>query len=60
MTAANNPTETRQNWMGLLARAKPDRLAELLPDLPAHLCARSPPTARRGYSRNGAGLGWRG
>lgn len=42
MTAQNNPTETRQNWMGLLARAKPDRLAELLPDLPAHSFLRPP------------------
>lgn len=35
-------TETRQNWMGLLARAKPDRLAELFPDLPAHSFLRPP------------------
>lgn len=26
----------RRDWMGLLARAKPARLAELFPDLPAH------------------------
>jgi len=26
----------RQAWMGLLARANPNRLAELFPDLPPH------------------------
>lgn len=35
-------TEIRQNWMGLLARAKPDRLAELFPELPAHDFLRPP------------------
>lgn len=35
-------TQDRQNWMGLLARAKPDRLAELFPDLPDHSFLRPP------------------
>lgn len=42
MIAPNIPTETRQNWMGLLARAKPDRLADLFPDLPEHSFLRPP------------------
>ena len=33
---------TRQGWMGLLARAKPERLAALFPDLPPHEVLRSP------------------
>ncbi|MDB6452721.1 phosphonate C-P lyase system protein PhnG [Falsirhodobacter sp. 20TX0035] len=36
-----NLTE-RRDWMGLLARAAPARLAELLRDLPAHDFARRP------------------
>ncbi len=32
----------RQSWMGLLARAKPERLAELFPDLPNHSFLRAP------------------
>lgn len=32
----------RQAWMGLLARAKPARLATLLPDLPTHDLLRGP------------------
>lgn len=33
----------RQGWMGLLARARPSRLAELMPaDLPAHMFLRVP------------------
>jgi alpha-D-ribose 1-methylphosphonate 5-triphosphate synthase subunit PhnG len=32
----------RKTWMGLLARAKPDRLAELFPDLPTHSLLRAP------------------
>jgi alpha-D-ribose 1-methylphosphonate 5-triphosphate synthase subunit PhnG len=32
----------RQIWMGLLARAKPQRLAELLPKLPQHDLLRAP------------------
>lgn len=44
MTAAPlTPDQTaRQRWMGLLARAKPPLLAELLPDLPAHQMLRAP------------------
>ena len=33
---------TRQGWMGLLARAKPERLAALFPDLPPHDLLRRP------------------
>jgi len=41
MTKATDSTETaRKAWMGLLARARPDRLAALLPDLPAHVTLR--------------------
>jgi alpha-D-ribose 1-methylphosphonate 5-triphosphate synthase subunit PhnG len=32
----------RKTWMGLLARAKPDRLAELFPDLPTYSLLRAP------------------
>lgn len=32
----------RQDWMGLLARAKPDRLAALFSDLPPHILLRAP------------------
>lgn len=32
----------RQGWMALLAKANPDRLAELIPDLPSHDVLRSP------------------
>lgn len=32
----------RKDWMGLLARARPDRLATLFPDLPPHALLRSP------------------
>ena len=39
-TAAPSQTATRKAWMGLLARARPDRLAVLLPDLPAHVVLR--------------------
>ncbi len=35
-------TSHRQDWMGLLARAKPARLAELFPDLPDHHLLRAP------------------
>lgn len=35
-------TNDRKNWMGLLARAKPERLAALFPDLPAHQFLRPP------------------
>lgn len=33
---------TRQGWMGLLARANPERLAQLFPDLPPHDLLRPP------------------
>lgn len=44
MTAAPlTPEQTaRQQWMGLLARAKPPLLATLLPDLPGHQMLRAP------------------
>ncbi|MCF1710813.1 phosphonate C-P lyase system protein PhnG [Tabrizicola sp. J26] len=32
----------RRRWMGLAARSGPDRLRELLPDLPAHELLRTP------------------
>lgn len=32
----------RQNWMGILARADPSRLAALFPDLPPHTMLRPP------------------
>lgn len=34
--------EDRRNWMGLLARARPERLAELFADLPGHRVLRAP------------------
>ena len=37
-----NTTNPRQDWMGLLARAAPDHLATLFPDLPAHSFLRPP------------------
>lgn len=44
MTHDNSEAETiaRKTWMGLLARAKPARLADLLPELPAHDLLRAP------------------
>jgi alpha-D-ribose 1-methylphosphonate 5-triphosphate synthase subunit PhnG len=36
------PETDRKDWMGLLARAKPARLAELFPDLPEHSLLRAP------------------
>lgn len=42
MTAQPTPKTPRQVWMGILARAKPQRLAELLPDLPSHDLLRAP------------------
>lgn len=41
MTLSPEPV-ARQNWMGLLARAAPARLAGLFPDLPAHDMLRPP------------------
>ncbi|TKA94411.1 phosphonate C-P lyase system protein PhnG, partial [Cereibacter changlensis] len=34
--------EARRGWMGLLARAPAERLAALMPDLPAHDLLRRP------------------
>lgn len=42
MTEQTLPQTPRQIWMGLLARAKPARLAELFPDLPPHELLRAP------------------
>lgn len=45
MTLTADPaasTAARKEWMGLLARAKPVRLAELFPDLPPHDMLRPP------------------
>ena len=35
-------TTARKGWMSLLAKAPPDRLAELMPDLPDHALLRGP------------------
>jgi alpha-D-ribose 1-methylphosphonate 5-triphosphate synthase subunit PhnG len=40
MTAANHPA--RKSWMATLAKARPPRLAALLPDLPEHTVLRQP------------------
>ncbi len=37
-----SPMMDRKDWMGLLARCKPERLASLLPDLPPHDLLRGP------------------
>ena len=43
ITAPLTPDQTaRQAWMGLLARAKPQLLASLFPDLPDHTMLRAP------------------
>lgn len=42
MNAADPETAARQNWMGLLARARPERLAVLFPDMPEHDLLRAP------------------
>jgi alpha-D-ribose 1-methylphosphonate 5-triphosphate synthase subunit PhnG len=42
MTAHASPQDLRKDWMGVLARAKPQRLADLLPDLPPHSLLRAP------------------
>ena len=39
-TAAPSQTTDRQAWMGLLARARHDRLVALFPDLPEHTVLR--------------------
>ncbi|MFT7058281.1 MAG: alpha-D-ribose 1-methylphosphonate 5-triphosphate synthase subunit PhnG [Pseudorhodobacter sp.] len=42
MTEQTLPQTRRQIWMGLLARAKPARLAALFPELPPHEVLRAP------------------
>lgn len=42
MTLTAPDQKDRQGWMGLLARAKPARLAALMPDLPPHSVLRGP------------------
>jgi len=42
MTQSPQDIAPRQTWMGLLARAAPDRLAALLPELPDHTLLRAP------------------
>ncbi len=44
MTQTASPSETlaRRSWMGLLARAKAARLAQLFPDLPEYSTLRAP------------------
>lgn len=42
MTEHFPPPNPRADWMGLLARANPARLAALFPDLPAHDLLRVP------------------
>ena len=34
----------RRDWLSILARSAPDRLAQLLPDLPDHALLRAPET----------------
>lgn len=38
----DTPLEARKDWMSLLAKAPPAKLAELLPDLPDHALLRAP------------------
>lgn len=43
MSIHNLPTDARRDWMGLLARATPARLADLMPaPLPEHALLRAP------------------
>lgn len=42
MIAMDTPEMDRKGWMGLLARTRPARLADLLPDLPPHDLLRGP------------------
>lgn len=37
-----NTEQARRDWMAVLAKAAPERLADLLPDLPAHVFLRPP------------------
>ncbi|MFN4102334.1 MAG: phosphonate C-P lyase system protein PhnG [Pararhodobacter sp.] len=39
-----SPSLDRRDWLSLMARTAPDRLAALLPDLPAHELLRAPET----------------
>lgn len=39
-----HPVETRRDWMSVLAKAPPARLAALVPDLPPHDLLRAPET----------------
>lgn len=41
---SDSDPSARRDWMGLLARAAPERLAALLPDLPPHGTLRAPET----------------
>ncbi|TJZ91627.1 phosphonate C-P lyase system protein PhnG [Paracoccus gahaiensis] len=38
------PPDPRRDWLSLMARSAPERLAEVLPDLPAHALLRAPET----------------
>lgn len=38
----DDPRQARKDWMSLLAKAPPARLAELMPDLPEHALLRAP------------------
>ena len=38
----NTPDTARRDWLSLLSKAPPERLAALLPDLPAHDLLRAP------------------
>ncbi|MDT9071425.1 phosphonate C-P lyase system protein PhnG, partial [Escherichia coli] len=39
-----SPLPHRRDWLSILARSAPDRLAQLLPDLPDHALLRAPET----------------
>lgn len=39
-----SPIPHRRDWLSILARSAPDRLAQLLPDLPDHALLRAPET----------------
>lgn len=41
-STAVGDTVARRDWMGLLARARPDQLAALMPETPAHAFLRPP------------------
>lgn len=44
MNTASDPIQSRKDWMSLLAKAAPDGLARLLPDLPDLAFLRAPET----------------